>query len=100
MLALVIGLITLVSTACVVTGGGYGYGYDDNVGVGVGYYEPYGAIYGGWGPDYRVGPSRGGYRGPDRGGVRSMPHAWRSAPSSHAMPSLPSGSRGGGGHHH
>ena len=96
MLALVIGLVTVVSTACVVTGGGYGY----DEGVGVGYYEPYGAIYGGWGPEYRVGPSRGGYRGPDHGGAGAAPHAWHSAPASHAMPSLPSRARSGGAHPH
>ena len=68
--------------ACAVEGGGY----DGDVGVGVGvgyvgdYYEPCCGGYGGWGGGYRVGPPRGGDRGPG-----------------HSAPSIPSRSRGGGG---
>jgi hypothetical protein len=72
------GLALLALAACVVGG------YDGDVGVGYvgGVYEAGGYEYGGWGPGYRVGPPRGGERG---GGGR-------------AAPSIPHGSRGGGGH--
>jgi hypothetical protein len=93
-LAFAVGLSTVLSSGCAVTGGGYGY---DEGGYGVGYYEPIGVDYGGWGSGYRVAPNRGGGdRRADGGGGRSAPHAYRSAPASHAMPSLPSSSRGGG----
>jgi hypothetical protein len=88
---LAIGLLASLSSGCVVSGGGYG--YDDNVGVGVGYYEPAVVEYGGWGRGYRVGPSRGEQRADHRDGHA---HAYRSAPASHAAPSIPSRSRGGG----
>lgn len=89
-IAFVIGLSSVSLSGCVVADGGYGYG-GGGVGVGVDYYEPYGAIYGGWGPGYRVGPYRDGGRS-DRGGGRA--HAYRSAPASRSMPSIPSRSRG------
>ena len=96
--ALVIGLFTVLSTGCVVTGGGYG--YDGGAGIGLDYYEPYGADYGGWGPGYHVAPFRDVDHRPDRGGGRPAPHAYRAAPASHSIPSIPSrsgGSRSGGG---
>jgi hypothetical protein len=86
-LALAIGLAAALSSGCVVGG----YGYDGNVGVG--YYEPFDADYGGWGPGYQVGPYRDG--GDHRGGRQGDAHAYRSAPVSRSMPSIPSG---GGGH--
>ena len=80
-IAFVIGLFTVLSSGCAVTGGGYGYGYDGGVGIGLDYYEPYGA-YGGWGPGYggcgpgyHVGPFRDGAHRPDRGGGHPPPHA-------------------------
>lgn len=95
-IAFVIGLLTLLTSGCVVTGDGYGDGYyGGGVGVGLDYYEPYNAYYGGWGPTYRVGPFHDGGYHPDRGS-RLPPHAYRSAPSSHSMPSIPSRSRSGG----
>ena len=97
-IAFVIGLFTVLSSGCVVTGGGYG--YDGGVGIGLDYYEPYGAFYGGWGPSYRVGPFRDGGHRPDRGGGQTTPHAYRSAPASHPMPSIPSRSRFGGSRSH
>ena len=97
-IAFVIGLFTLMSTGCVVTGGGYE--YEDGVGIGLDYYEPYGAVYGGWGPGYRVGPVRDGYHRPDSGGGHPPPHAYRSAPPSHSVPSIPSRSRSGGSRQH
>ena len=93
-IALVLGLFTVLSSGCVVPGDGYGYNGD--VGVGVDYYEPFGAIYGGWGPGYYVGPYRDGGHGAYRGGGRPSGHTYRPAPASHPMPSIPSGSRSGG----
>lgn len=91
-ITLVIGLFTVLSSSCAVTGGGYGYD-GGGVGIGLGYYEPYGGDYGGWGSDYRVGPYRGGGRRSDRGNGRPTQHAYRSAPASHSVPSIPSRSR-------
>ena len=97
-------LLIALSGGCAVSDGGYGYnggydsGYGNNVGIGVGYYAPFGGDYGGWGPGYNVAPFRGGdHRGGgfDRRGGQSPQHAFRSAPASHSMPSIPS--RGGGG---
>lgn len=90
----VIGLFALLASGCAVTDG-YGYG---SVGIGVDYYEPFGVYYGGWGPDYRVGPFRDGGHRPDGAGGRTFSHAYRSAPASHAMPSIPS--RFGGARQH
>jgi hypothetical protein len=75
-----VGVLALVTLAACVVGGGY----DGDVGAGYvgGVYEPGGYVYGGWGPGYRVGPPRGGVRGP--GG--------------RAAPSIPHAARGGGGH--
>jgi hypothetical protein len=86
----VIGLFTLLSSGCVVNGDGYGYGYDTRVDVGVDYFEPNGAFYGGWGPGYNVGPYRDGGHGPVRRGGQSSGHAYRAAPASHSIPSIPS----------
>jgi hypothetical protein len=91
-IALVIGLFTLLSSGCV-TGGGYA----DGVGIGVDYYEPYRPDYGGWGPGYRVAPFRGGDHGPGHGDFHPAGHAYRSAPPTHSIPSIPSHSRSGGG---
>lgn len=90
--ALVVGLFTALLSGCVVPGDGYG--YDASVGVGVGYYEPYGAYYGGWGPGYYVGPIHGNNYRPDRGG-RPTPHAYKPAPGSRPPPSIPSRRRTG-----
>jgi hypothetical protein len=89
------GLFTLLLSGCVVPVGG---GYEDggvSVGLGVDYYEPYGAVYGGWGPGYRVAPYRGGDYHQDRGS-RPVSHAYRPAPEGHSMPSLPSRGHSGG----
>ncbi len=88
--ALALGLVTVLLPGCVAGDGGYG-------DYAVGYYEPYGGDYGGWGPGYQVGPFRDGNHHEGGGGGRSAPHAYRSAPASHAMPSIPSGGRGRGG---
>jgi len=85
-----IGLCAVLLSGCVVADGGYGGGGWP------GYYEPAGAVYGGWGPGFLVGPvGGGGYRG-GRGGIGGGQHAFRAAPASHAAPSIP-GARGGGG---
>jgi len=80
-----------VLQACAVEG----VGVDTTVGVdySADYYEPYGYEYGGWGGGYRVGPGRGGDR---RGDRPSRPY--RAAPAGRPTPSIPSRSRGGGGH--
>jgi hypothetical protein len=65
------------SSGCVVApDGGYYNGYSAYNAY-PGYYEPYGAYYGGWGPDYYVAPY---------GVAHSV---------SHATPSIPSHSRSG-----
>jgi hypothetical protein len=88
--------LTVILSSCIVAGGG-GYGYDDGVGIGAGYYEPYGVDYGGWGHGYEVAPFRGGDHRPTRGdGDHAPAHAYRSAPASRSMPSIPSRSRSGG----
>ena len=86
--------LLMLSSSCAIESG-YGYDGGANVGLGIDYYEPFGYDYGGWGPSYRSGPSRGGARG-FRDGGRGSPHAYRPAPASHAMPSIPSGPRSGG----
>jgi len=92
LIASIVVMASALLSSCVATGYGYdgggGYGYSAD------YYEPYGAVYGEWGPGYAVGPYRdgGGRRGHAYGG-----HAYRSAPASRSMPSIPSGSRGGHG---
>jgi hypothetical protein len=83
-----------VPSACTVDPG-YGYGPGPAVGIGLDYYGPLGYDYGGWGPQYRVGPTRGGAR--FDGGGRGSNHTYRSASPSRGMPSIPSGPRGGGG---
>jgi hypothetical protein len=92
--AFALGLLMVLASGCTIAGGGYG--YDD--GIGLDYYEPSDGVYGGWGPNYRVGPLRDGGHFAGRGGGRPGPHAYRAAPASHAMPSIPSHSRGGGSH--
>ncbi len=102
--AFVIGLFTALLPGCVVTDGRYG--YPEDVGVGVDYYEPYGAVYGGWAPGYYVGPPRHfegrrehEERRPERGDHAPV-HAYRAAPPSHAIPSIPSHSRSRGERSH
>jgi hypothetical protein len=93
-LALAVGL--LLGGCAVEAGPGYGYGYGG--GVGVDYYEPYGAVYGGWDSGYNVGPYRG--RGDWHGGGGG-PRSFHAAPGRGGPPSIPSGGRGGahgGGH--
>jgi hypothetical protein len=96
-------VFAVLASGCAVTDGGYGYGYDGGVAIGVDYNDPFGVDYEGWGPGYRVAPYRGGdHRGDrdgdrGRGGVSQRPHAFRPAPASHAMPSIPSHSRGANG---
>lgn len=106
-LLLTAGAFAVLSGCVMATGG-----YDDGVGAGVDYYDTYGYDYGGWGPDYFVGPvghgghhfegrgghereERGGRGGEERGG-HGREHSFRSAPASRSMPSLPAQSRSGG----
>lgn len=102
--ALALGGLTVLPSACVAPGPVSGPAYDNSVGVGVDYYEPYGYDYGAWGSGYLVGPYRdhGHHGNPGRGNPgrgNPGPHSYRSAPASHAMPSMPSASRSGGSHH-
>ncbi|MGD0960267.1 MAG: hypothetical protein ABSB19_10710 [Methylomonas sp.] len=98
-IAMVAGLLTLVTYGCVSTGG-YGAQYGGYNGL---YYnENIGDGYSNWGPNYFVGPSRRGEQGADHRGAQrvdqgghEMAHAYRAAPASHAMPSIPSSSRSG-----
>ena len=89
-------LTTVMLPGCLFPGGGGGYGYDD----GGGYYEPYGGDYGGWGSGYNVAPFRGGDHRPPDGGSHTSTRAYRSAPASRSIPSLPSHSRSGGSRIH
>jgi hypothetical protein len=96
-IAFAVGAAMLMSCA-----GGYVYG--DGVGVDLDYYQPYGyygGYDGGWEPGYVVGPVRGGDHRFDHGGGHDggRTHAFRPAPASRPMPSIPTGGRGGGHRH-
>jgi hypothetical protein len=105
--ACAIVLIAVLSSGCAVDGDGY----NSDMSIGLesydpfgfyepGFYDPYGAGYGGWGPGYYVGPfGHGGY-GPYRGDFHPPPHAYRSARPFHPVPSIPSRSRFGGVRRH
>ena len=94
--SIVAGWLVLLSAGCVATADdGYGYAPNVSVGIGLDYYDQYGGDYGGWGPDYGVGPWRGGGPRPRRGEAGGG-HGFRSAPASRAMPSIPSAARAGG----
>jgi hypothetical protein len=95
-LALVAGLV--LAGCAVDAGPGYGYGGA----VGVDYYEPYGAVYGGWDSGYNVGPyrARGDWHGGGRGVGASGPRSFHAAPGGGGPPSIPSGARGGAGGGH
>jgi hypothetical protein len=80
----------IILYACV-AGGGYEGGGE--VAYGADFYEPFGYEYGGWGPNYRVGPPRGGERRPEHSGG-SHPPAYHPAPPSRGVPSIPSRPRG------
>jgi hypothetical protein len=91
-LSFVVGTFTVLTAGCVLYDSGY---YDDG-GADAAYYEPYGVVYGGWGPGYHVAPYRGEGHRPSGGNSHAPAHAYRSAPASRSMPSLPSRSRSGG----
>ena len=97
-IAIVSGSIMFLSSGCVATADG-GYAPNVTVGVGLDYYDQFGYDYGGWGPDYAVGPYRGGGARPRRGDGNpghAAGHGFRPAPPSHKTPSIPSGPRAGG----
>jgi hypothetical protein len=79
-------LLALLCNGCVVPGDRYAAG---SVSYGVGFYEPYGYDYGGWGSGYLVGPPRGDHRRFEARHVSPSRHAYRPAPPSHHMPSIP-----------
>jgi hypothetical protein len=98
------GFLMVAPTGCAVDGAGYG--YDGGYAYGADYYGPVGDDYGAWGDGYYVGPYRGGgyYRGGDHGGDHGGwggghpgGHAFRGAPASRGIPSIPSGGHGGSG---
>ncbi len=94
-LPFVICALTCLLSGCVVTGGGY---YDSGD-IGAAYYEPSGVYYGGWGPGYHVAPYRSSDHGDHHqtsGGGHEYTRAYRPAPPSHAVPSIPSQPRSGG----
>jgi hypothetical protein len=68
--------------ACIATGPGY-----DGGGAGgyVGIYGPEGYDYGGWGPGYHVAPPRGN----ERRAQQPPAHAYRAAPRSRPVPTIP-----------
>jgi len=75
---------------------GGGYGYDDGGALGqLTYYEPSVSttVAGDMLPS---GTVRGGDHRPTGGGGHASAHAYRSAPASHSMPSMPSRARSGG----
>ena len=94
-LAFMLCMLTVLLFGCFVPVGGYG--YDDGGDIGGAYYEPFGYDYGGWGPGYHVAPYRGGDHRPVSGGGHTA-RAYRSAPASRSMPSIPSHARSGGSH--
>ena len=98
-IASAVGLFALLPAGCVA--GGYGYGYDAAPAYGVGYYgAPYVANYGGWQSGYQVAPyHNGGYHPVYNRGPAPAAHAYRSAPASRPMPSIPTASRGPAGGH-
>jgi len=79
---------------------GGGYVYAD----GVGYYQPAGYNYGGWGPNYTVGPVRADdhrddHRPPEHNGGPPPQHEEHGA-APRPVPSIPSGPRSGESHPH
>lgn len=88
-----VGLFSLAVSGCVVPGGGYGYGPS----FGLGYYEPSRVEYGGWGAGYDVGPVHGGQVYQYRGSGHATQRAYRPAPASRPVPSIPSRTRPPGG---
>jgi len=79
-------LVLLALGGCVV--GGYDYGGAPAVGYDVGFYEPLGVGYGGWHPEYHVGPPRREEH-PVRPELHAEHHAYRPAAPSRPMPSIP-----------
>jgi hypothetical protein len=82
-----------VLSGCIATVGDYDRRGEG--GYGVGYYEPYGDVYGGWPSGYHVGPPRGDraretQSRPARESSRSSKPAYRPAPESRPLPTLPS----------
>lgn len=90
-------LLALLCNGCVVPGDRYNSG---RISYGVDFYEPYGQDYGGWGPGYMVGPPRNGDRHFTTRHFSPSPHAYRPAPLSRPLPSLPTHSRPGRSRRH
>ena len=79
-------VLAALGAGCVGAGVGVGgVGYDADVDVGGDYYGPPAVVYGGWAPNFWVGPGHPGpwHAPPGR-------PAYRPAPPSHRVPSIPS----------
>lgn len=84
-----VAVLLMALGGCVATVGGPAFRYNAN------YYEPNGYDYLGMRSDYRVGPPpRGGYDHPTRSEQRPSSPAYRPAPPSRRMPSIPTHPRG------
>jgi hypothetical protein len=94
-LVAMLGLLTVAAAGCVADGYVYSGSYD----YGADYYYPSTILYGGWGPNYYVGPYRRGYFGGGRLVRPESAAAFRRPPASRPMPSMPSRPHGGGGPH-
>jgi hypothetical protein len=98
---LVLLLVQLGGCAGETVGVSTDYGYWDGppYGYDVDYFYGPPVLYGGWGPDYFVGPPRH-WDAPPRGWNRppsaGRGASFRPAPPSRPMPSIPSGPRGTG----
>ena len=103
--AALLALLLMQLTSCAGGAVGVSAGYPDTYwdgpayGYDLGYFYGPPVLYGGWGPGYFVGPPRGGrppqgWNGPSPRGGR--PPGFRPAAPGRAMPSIPSGPRGGG----
>lgn len=102
-LVLAILMLTVLLPGCVATVGEYGY-YDGGD-IGVTYYEPAVVEYGGWGSSYHVAPFRGDEHRHEveRHTTSRDGHAapaYRPAPASRSIPSIPSRSRPGDSRSH
>jgi hypothetical protein len=101
--AAVLALLLMQLTSCAGGTVGVSAGYPDAYwdgpvyGYDLDYFYGPPVLYGGWGPDYYVGPPR--WEGHPRGWGGPAPGTrpgFRPAPPGRPMPSIPTGPRGGG----
>ena len=99
--AAVLALLVTRLTGCTSGAVGVSAGYDEywdgpNYAYGVDYFYAPPVFYGDWGPGYYVGPPRYGAYPHGFPHGEGRPPAFRPAPESRPVPSIPSGPRGGG----